>query len=100
MPEMTSHDSVRVALLNQTSRHGDHLKDALRELGASVVYEAIASDIDRDALEGSGARIVVLNLDSDSDAHIDEVYDLLSHHYVEDNEAMFRFNYSKTFFNW
>ena len=77
MPEMTSHDSVRVALLNQTSRHGDHLKDALRELGAMVVYEAITNDLDRDALEGSGARIVVLNLDSDSDARIDEVYDLL-----------------------
>lgn len=78
MPEMTeSHGSVRVALLNQTNQHGDHLKDALRELGAMVVYEALASDIDRDALEGSGARVVVVNLDSNSDAQIDEVYDLL-----------------------
>ena len=39
-------------------------------------------------------------MDMTKDKEIDEVYDLLSHHYVEDNEAMFRFNYSKTFFNW
>lgn len=77
MPEMSTSSPVRVALLNQTNQHGDHLKDALRELGASVVYEALASDIDRDALEGSGARVVVVNLDTDSDARIDEVYDLL-----------------------
>ncbi|HEX6833595.1 MAG TPA: chemotaxis protein CheB [Rudaea sp.] len=74
---MTSQGTVRVALLNQTNQHGDHLKDALRELGAMVVYEALATDIDRDALEGSGARVVVVNLDDGSDAWIDEVYDLL-----------------------
>jgi chemosensory pili system protein ChpB (putative protein-glutamate methylesterase) len=84
-----SHGSVRVALLNQTNQHGDHLKDALRELGASVVYEAVASDIDRDALEGSGARVVVVNLDSNSDSQIDEVYDLLdsANYEVVFNEA-------------
>lgn len=29
-----------------------------------------------------------------------EVYDLLTGHYVEDQEAMFRFNYSKSFLDW
>ena len=31
---------------------------------------------------------------------IKEVYELLSGHYVEDDEAMFRFNYSESFLNW
>ena len=31
---------------------------------------------------------------------IKEVYELLTHHYVEDMEAMFRFNYSEAFLNW
>jgi glycylpeptide N-tetradecanoyltransferase len=39
-------------------------------------------------------------LDLTDDKEVGEVYDLLSNHYVEDDEAMFRFNYSKTFFNW
>lgn len=33
-------------------------------------------------------------------SQIKEVYKLLSNHYVEDDEAMFRFNYSETFLNW
>lgn len=31
---------------------------------------------------------------------LEEVYDLLTGHYVEDGEAMFRFNYSSSFLNW
>ncbi len=31
---------------------------------------------------------------------LEEVYKLLSNHYVEDDEAMFRFNYSVSFLNW
>lgn len=31
---------------------------------------------------------------------LQEVYELLMEHYVEDAEAMFRFNYSISFFNW
>lgn len=31
---------------------------------------------------------------------LEEVYELLSNHYVEDDEAMFRFNYSVSFLNW
>jgi len=49
---------MRVALLYQTSHLGGHLKDALKEFGANVVYEAPPADIDRDKLEGSGARVV------------------------------------------
>ncbi len=69
--------TVPVALLFQGDNLGGHLKDALRDLGADIVYESLASDLDRDALEGCGARIVVFNLDSESDAQIDHVYDVL-----------------------
>ncbi len=35
------------------------------------------------------------------DSHqLEEVYELLMGHYVEDDEAMFRFNYSISFLNW
>jgi chemosensory pili system protein ChpB (putative protein-glutamate methylesterase) len=69
--------AVPVALLYQGDSLGGHLRDALLDLGAEIVYESLASNLDRDALESSGARIVVFNLDSDSDAQIDRVYDVL-----------------------
>jgi hypothetical protein len=69
--------TVNVALLYQTSQFETHLKDALRELGAAVVYEALTAKVDRDALEGSGANVVIVNLDPEVEAHLDEVYDLL-----------------------
>jgi two-component system chemotaxis response regulator CheB/chemosensory pili system protein ChpB (putative protein-glutamate methylesterase) len=68
---------LRVALLYQAGQFGVHLRDALKELGAVVVYEAPPADIDRDKLEGSGARIVIVNLDADSDTYIDHLYDVL-----------------------
>lgn len=45
-----------------------------------------------------GFKWVTMNLDDEKE--LDEVYDLLSNHYVEDNEAMFRFRYSPSFLNW
>jgi chemosensory pili system protein ChpB (putative protein-glutamate methylesterase) len=68
---------VPVALLYEAGGTGGHLKDALNELGAAIVYESQASDLDRAALAGSGARIVVFNLDPGSDAQFDHVYDVL-----------------------
>ena len=68
---------MRVALLYQASHLGTHLKDALKDLGAQVVYEAPPADIDRDRLEGSGAKVVIVNLDADSDSYIDQLYDVL-----------------------
>jgi two-component system chemotaxis response regulator CheB/chemosensory pili system protein ChpB (putative protein-glutamate methylesterase) len=66
---------LTVALLQ--SAQEVHLKQALRDLGATVVYEAPPAQIDRDKLEGSGARVVIVNLDADSDAYIDQLYDVL-----------------------
>lgn len=45
-----------------------------------------------------GFEWVTLNLDDDNE--LQELYELLSGHYVEDGSAMFRFNYSKAFLNW
>ncbi len=41
-----------------------------------------------------------VELDLTSEHEIKEVYELLTYHYVEDDNAMFRFNYSKSFLNW
>ena len=39
-------------------------------------------------------------LDLNDEEELKEVYNLLTHHYVEDDSAMFRFNYSKPFLDW
>lgn len=59
-------------------------------------------DIDRVSKEPSpmydGFEWVTMDLE---DPHeLEEVYELLSAHYVEDKEAMFRFHYTASFFNW
>jgi glycylpeptide N-tetradecanoyltransferase len=39
-------------------------------------------------------------MDLEDEKQLDEVYELLTNHYVEDSEAMFRFRYSPSFLNW
>ncbi|KAL1965909.1 hypothetical protein VTN77DRAFT_5042 [Rasamsonia byssochlamydoides] len=41
-----------------------------------------------------------VTLDLTDEKEITELYDLLSNHYVEDDNAMFRFNYSRSFLHW
>jgi glycylpeptide N-tetradecanoyltransferase len=41
---------------------------------------------------------VTCNIDSDDELR--EIYELLSAHYVEDDDNMFRFAYSKEFLRW
>ncbi len=69
--------SVAVALLYASGGGDAHLRDALQEHGAVVVYEAMSANIDRDALEDSGASVVIVNLGNDSDDYIDQVHDVL-----------------------
>ncbi|KAL8745781.1 MAG: hypothetical protein Q9190_002116 [Brigantiaea leucoxantha] len=45
-----------------------------------------------------GFEWVTMNMEDEKE--LQEVYELLSFHYVEDDEAMFRFNYSVSFLNW
>jgi glycylpeptide N-tetradecanoyltransferase len=41
-----------------------------------------------------------VTMDLTNDEELEEVFQLLNGHYVEDTEAMFRFNYSKAFLQW
>ena len=50
----------------------------------------------RDLLEG----FEWVTMDLTDEKELEEVYQLLCGHYVEDDEAMFRFNYSISFLNW
>ena len=73
----TPDPTMSIALLSQAGESGRHLREALLGSGAPIVYEAQAAELDRDALERSGARVVVVNLDTEVEAHLDEVYSLL-----------------------
>ena len=73
----TPEPRVPIALLSQVGEASRHLREALAGAGTPIVYEAHAAQLDRDALEQSGARVVVVNLDVDVDAQLDEVYALL-----------------------
>ena len=41
-----------------------------------------------------------VTMDLEDEKQLEEVYELLHNHYVEDQEAMFRFRYSPSFLNW
>ena len=41
-----------------------------------------------------------VTMDLENEGEVKEVFELLYGHYVEDEEAMFRFNYSESFFKW
>jgi len=68
---------VSVALLYERPEDGEPMREVLRSFGASIVYEALASALDRDALEKSRASVVVVNLDAQNDPDLDGVYSLL-----------------------
>jgi two-component system chemotaxis response regulator CheB/chemosensory pili system protein ChpB (putative protein-glutamate methylesterase) len=72
-----SRSNVAVALLCEAEDLGRHLRDALTSLGTPIVYESAPASLDLVALENSGARVVVVNLDPQVEAHLDDVYGLL-----------------------
>ena len=41
-----------------------------------------------------------VTMDLEDDKQLEEVYELLTNHYVEDKDATFRFKYSPSFLNW
>jgi chemotaxis response regulator CheB len=69
---------VAIALLYQVPALNSHLKDALTELGARVVYDSTAEAFDRGALSKSGAEVVVVNLDPEVGDEFEHLDDLLS----------------------
>ena len=66
-----------VALVYQSAGIHAHLRQALGDVGASVVYESAAASFDRRDLDRSGATVVVVNLDPDSDEDLDAIDELL-----------------------
>jgi glycylpeptide N-tetradecanoyltransferase len=41
-----------------------------------------------------------VTMDLEDEKQLEEVYELLTNHYVEDKDATFRFKYSPSFLNW
>ena len=81
----------------QPVRHFDEKADEIKEDGP--IREVVPEKIPQNAAplpEG----YEWCELDMTKDEEIQETYQLLSNHYVEDDNAMFRFNYSQSFLNW
>lgn len=68
---------VAVGLVYPPGDLSTHLRDALRDLGANIVYEAATTEFDRAALDRTGAQVVVVNLDPDADEQVDAIDELL-----------------------
>ncbi len=64
-----------VALLFDDKELGNHLRDALQECGARIVYDTSLASFARDALLAASADVVVVNLDNPSDGDLDRLYD-------------------------
>lgn len=63
-------------------------------------FEWDTIDLTDDGQVGLCGLIFWVALEANERLQIQEVYELLTNHYVEDSEAMFRFNYSASFLNW
>lgn len=66
-----------VALLFDDAELGGHLREALSERGAQIVHEGTLAAISRDVLQGSGAEVVVVNLDEQAVDGLDHLYDVI-----------------------
>jgi chemotaxis response regulator CheB len=78
MASLAPSRTVPIALLYQAPTLHQHLKKALSELGARVVYDTPAAEFDRGALDRSGAEVIVINLDPDVDEEFEQLGDLLA----------------------
>ncbi|WP_266159929.1 chemotaxis protein CheB [Dyella silvatica] len=67
--------ATAVALLFDDAELGGHLREALRERGASIVHEGPLSALGRDTLRS--AEVVVVNLDDDAADELNRLYDVI-----------------------
>jgi chemosensory pili system protein ChpB (putative protein-glutamate methylesterase) len=74
----TDRPNVAVALVYQSQALHQHLRAALDEFGANIVYEATTAGFDQTALNGSGASVVLINLDPAIDEEIAQIENLLA----------------------
>lgn len=70
--------AIPVALLYPNDAAGEQIRAVLLGCGTPIVYETLAAEADRDALEKSGARVVVVDLDSEVDGYLDDIQNLLT----------------------
>lgn len=70
-------EAPAVALLFDDAELGAHLREALRERGARIVHEGALGTLSRDVIHGSGAQVVVVNLDEEAADDLDRLYDVL-----------------------
>lgn len=70
-------ETLPLALIYQSDALHQHLKQALAEFGARIVYETHARTYEQGALEASGAQVVVINLDPEGADEFDALSDLL-----------------------
>jgi len=73
--------------------------------GKDKIVDGEIKKIDLDRVDKESPPFAVggfewVTMDLNDEKQLEEVYDLLSNHYVEDMEAMFRFKYSPSFLNW
>ncbi|AVP98213.1 hypothetical protein C7S18_13870 [Ahniella affigens] len=69
--------AVSIALVYQSEALNRHVRDAMTELGAKVVYETSVLAYRPKELAGSGADVVIINLDPTSDEDLTGIDDLL-----------------------
>lgn len=69
--------TLPVALVYGDAEACAHLRTALAEFNADIVYDSPGDDLDRTALGASGAKVAVVNLDDVLDPSLDEVYGVL-----------------------
>lgn len=69
--------TLPVALVYGDTGACEHLRSALAEFNADIVYDSTGSELDRTALGNSGARVAVVNLDDVLDPDLDDVYTVL-----------------------
>ncbi|KAA8576085.1 hypothetical protein EYC84_006247 [Monilinia fructicola] len=96
---------------------GKQAAEAVRKLSLEDIMTGLASSESSEIIEEGPFKIVDpaqvpkepgplisgfnwVTMDMTSDEALQEVFELLYGHYVEDDEAMFRFNYSKSFLRW
>ncbi|TCV94207.1 two-component system chemotaxis response regulator CheB/chemosensory pili system protein ChpB (putative protein-glutamate methylesterase) [Luteibacter rhizovicinus] len=74
---MAERQPSAVALLFDDASLSTHLREALIELGASIVYASDLKSFAPAELVGSSADVVVVDLDNPSDADLDRLYDAI-----------------------
>ena len=75
--QFTDQPNVTVALVYQSQALHQHLRAALDEFGARIVYETATSSFDQAALDQSGATVVLINLDPAIDEEIEQIEQLM-----------------------